>query len=117
MDQLDGIAIVGIAGRFPGAATIDELWSNLLAGRESLTRFAPEQLSPLVPRELAGHPRYVPVRGVLADADRFDAAFFGIAPREALLIDPQQRVLLELAWNALEHAGVDSSRFPCSVGI
>lgn len=117
MDALDGIAIVGMAGRFPGAGSVDELWRNLLAGRESITRFAPEQLSPLVSRELAAHPRYVPVRGVLADVDRFDAAFFGIAPREALLIDPQQRVLLELAWNALEHAGVDPSRFPGSVGV
>ncbi len=106
----DGIAIVGMAGRFPGAASIDELWANLLAGRESITRFAPEALSPLVPRELREHPRYVRARGTLADADRFDAAFFGIPAREAQLIDPQQRVFLELCWNALEHAGIDPSR-------
>jgi amino acid adenylation domain len=113
----EGIAIVGMAGRFPGANSIDELWDNLLAGREGITRFAPDQLSPLVPPELASHPRYVAARGVMTDADRFDAAFFGIPPREALLMDPQQRVFLELCWNALEHAGVDPQRFPGSIGV
>ena len=113
----DGIAIVGMAGRFPGAASIDELWANLLAGRESVTRFAPEQLSPLIPVGLRTHPRYVPACGVIADADRFDAAFFGISAREAQLIDPQQRVFLELCWNALEQAGVDPSRHQGSIGV
>jgi amino acid adenylation domain-containing protein len=113
----EGIAIVGMAGRFPGANSIDELWANLLEGREGITRFTPDQLSPLVPPELARHPRYVPARGVMADADRFDAAFFGIPPREALLMDPQQRVFLELCWNALEDAGVDPERFPGSIGV
>ena len=113
----EGIAIVGMAGRFPGANSIDELWANLLAGREGITRFTPDQLSPLVPPELASHPRYVAARGVITDADRFDAAFFGIPPREALLMDPQQRVFLELCWNALEHAGVDPERFPGSIGV
>ncbi|MBO9661972.1 non-ribosomal peptide synthetase/type I polyketide synthase [Dokdonella sp.] len=112
----DGVAIVGMAGRFPGAASVDELWANLLAGRESITRFTPEQLSPLVPRELREHPRYVPARGVVADADRFDAGFFGISAREAQLIDPQQRVFLELCWNALEHAGIDPARARGGVG-
>ena len=113
----EGVAIVGMAGRFPGANSIDELWANLLAGREGITRFTPDQLSPLVPPELASHPRYVAARGVMEDADRFDAAFFGIPPREALLMDPQQRVLLELCWNALEHAGVDPQRFPGNIGV
>lgn len=113
----EGIAIVGMAGRFPGANSVDELWANLLAGRETIARFAPDQLSPLVPPELAGHPRYVAARGVMADADRFDAGFFGIPPREALLMDPQQRVFLELCWNGLEHAGVDPQRFPGSIGV
>jgi amino acid adenylation domain-containing protein len=114
---MDGVAIVGMAGRFPGAASIDELWTNLLAGRESITRFSPDELSPLVPAELRAHPRYVPARGVVADADRFDAAFFGIGAREAQLIDPQQRVFLELCWNALEHAGLDPARAPGSIGV
>ena len=113
---IDGVAIVGMAGRFPGAASIEELWANLLAGRESITRFAPDELSPLVPAELRAHPRYVPARGVVADADRFDAAFFGVGAREAQLIDPQQRIFLELCWNALEHAGIDPSRAAGSAG-
>jgi amino acid adenylation domain-containing protein len=114
---LDGVAIVGMAGRFPGAASIDELWQNLLAGRESITRFAPDELSPLVPRELREHPRYVPARGIIAGVERFDAAFFGIPAREAQLIDPQQRVFLELCWNALEHAGIDPARAGGSIGV
>jgi len=113
----DGIAIVGMAGRWPGAASLEEFWANLLQGRESITRFSRDQISPLVPVELRDHPRYVRARGVLADADRFDAAFFGIPQREALLMDPQQRVFLELCWNALEHAAVDPQRFPGSIGV
>ena len=77
---LDGVAIVGMAGRFPGAASIDEFWRNLICAQESITRFRGEQLSPLVAPELRAHPHYVAARGVVADADRFDAAFFGIAP-------------------------------------
>ncbi|HXS72799.1 MAG TPA: amino acid adenylation domain-containing protein [Rhodanobacteraceae bacterium] len=115
--HLEGVAIVGMAGRFPGARNINEFWDNLLAGRESISRFTPEQLDASVPAELREHPRYVAARGVIADADRFDAAFFGIPPREALLIDPQQRVFLELCWNALEHAGTVPRRFPGSIGV
>ncbi|WP_017460533.1 hybrid non-ribosomal peptide synthetase/type I polyketide synthase [Dyella ginsengisoli] len=116
-DAIDGIAIVGMAGRFPGAASVRELWDNLLAGREGITRFGPGELSPGLPAVQTRHPRYVPARGVLSDADRFDAGFFGIASREAVLIDPQQRVFLELAWNALEDAGIDPARFPGSIGV
>jgi len=114
---LEGIAIVGMAGRFPDAPSVGALWQQLLAGREGITRFTAEQLSSSIPRALREHPRYVAARGVIADADRFDAAFFGIPPREALLMDPQQRVLLELCWNALEDAGVDPQRFPGSIGV
>lgn len=113
----DSVAIVGMAGRFADAADITAFWRNLLAGRESITRFSPEQLSPRVPEALRRHPRYVAARGIIADADRFDAAFFGIAPREALLTDPQQRLLLELCWNALEHAAVDPQAFAGSIGV
>ena len=114
---MDAVAIVGMAGRFPGAASIDEFWQNLLSGKESITRFDADQLSPLVPRDLSTHPRYIAARGVIAGADRFDAAFFGITPHEALLMDPQQRVFLELCWNALEHAGIDPQRFDGSIGV
>ena len=98
------VAVVGLAGRFPGAGSVDELWSAVLAGREALTRFDAAELAAA---GVAGadRPDYVPVRGVLAGAELFDAALFGYSPREAELIDPQQRLLLECAWAALEHAG------------
>ena len=114
---MDGIAIVGMAGRFPGAASIEEYWANLIAGRESITRFEPSQLDSSIPSALRSHPRYVAARGVLSDADRFDAAFFDIPAREALLTDPQQRVFLELCWNALEHAAIDTTRTKASIGV
>ncbi|HET6913938.1 MAG TPA: amino acid adenylation domain-containing protein [Rhodanobacteraceae bacterium] len=113
----EGVAIVGMAGRFPGARSVEELWNNLVEGRDCISRFAPEQLDASVPADLRKHPRYVAARGVMDGADRFDAAFFGISPAEALLMDPQQRILLELSWNALEHAGVDPSRFAGSIGV
>jgi acyl transferase domain-containing protein len=101
------IAIVGMAGRFPGAASVDELWTRLVDGEELLTRFTPEQLDAArVSRSVYTDPNYVPVRGVLPDADLFDARFFGYSPREAELTDPQQRVLLECAWEAFENAGI-----------
>ena len=113
----DSIAIVGMAGRFADAPDVDALWRNLVAGRESIARFGADELSPLVPETLRSHPRYVAARGVIADADRFDAAFFGVPPREALLTDPQQRIFMELCWNALEHAAVDPHAFAGSIGV
>ena len=104
-DDPRAIAIIGMAGRFPGAASIDELWQNLIAGKDGIRHFRPEELDPSLPASLTGDPDYVPARGVLDDAARFDAAFFGIGPREAELMDPQQRIFLELAWQCLEHAG------------
>lgn len=111
------IAIVGMACRVPDAGNIDELWANLLAGRESIRHFTPEELDPAVPQAQRGLPNFVPARGVLADADRFDATFFGVSPREATLLDPQQRLLLELAWTALEHAAIDPARQDATVGV
>jgi phthiocerol/phenolphthiocerol synthesis type-I polyketide synthase E len=100
------IAVVGMAGRFPGAADVDEFWRAVLRGEPTVSRFAPDELSAAgVPAEEHGHPDYVPVFGDLADADRFDAGLFGYTPRDARLIDPQQRVFLECAWAALESAG------------
>jgi amino acid adenylation domain-containing protein len=108
---VDGIAIVGMAGRFPGAATVAEFWSNLVAGTESIERSATAQ--PIG----ANGMRNMTAHGTIAGADLFDAAFFDIAPAEALLMDPQQRVFLELCWNALEDAGIDTQRFAGRVGV
>jgi phthiocerol/phenolphthiocerol synthesis type-I polyketide synthase E len=99
------IAIVGIAGRFPGADDVHAFWSLVTEGREGVSRFTAAQLQAAgVAADECAHPAYQPVSGVVRDADRFDAGFFGYSPAEATLIDPQQRVFLECAWHALEDA-------------
>ena len=103
-DRTD-IAVIGMALRFPGAEDPECFWQNLTQGVESIRFFRPDELDPSLPADLVGNPAYVPARGILHDAEGFDAAFFGINPNIALVTDPQQRVALELAWNALEHAG------------
>lgn len=104
--HLARIAIVGMAGRFPGAADVDAFWRDIRDGVDRITRFdAAELRAAGVPDELLRDPAYVPARGVLADADHFDAARFGMSAREAETLDPQQRVFLECALAALEDAG------------
>src|ERR1700745_3214050 len=100
---LEGIAIVGMAGRFPGAENVEEFWANLVAGRGSISFFNDEELaaSGLEPAALKRRGNDVAARGVLKDADCFDAAFFGVNPKEAQVMDPQQRVFLEACWAAL----------------
>ena len=110
------IAVVGLAARFPGARDVEELWRALAEGRETTSFFAPEEIDPRVPEERRLDPAYVRARGVLEGAELFDAAFFGLAPREADLTDPQQRLMLELAWEALEDAGCDPARFDGLIG-
>ncbi|MEN9676181.1 MAG: beta-ketoacyl synthase, acyl transferase subunit [Verrucomicrobiota bacterium] len=111
------VAIVGMSGRFPGAESVEQLWENLLARRNSVTRWSPAELDPSIPAEIRNHPDYVPARGIIADADKFDAAFFGVNPRLADLMDPQQRVFLETAWAALEDAGCDPAGFSGLIGV
>ena len=113
----DGVAVVGMAGRFPGAATVDQLWDNLCNDVESISWFSKEELGPGIDPALRDDPDYVPARGIVEDADKFDAAFFGIGPQEARVMDPQQRVFLELAWSALENAGYDSQSFDGMIGV
>jgi acyl transferase domain-containing protein len=112
------IAIVGMAGRFPGAPTLERFWQNLAGGVESISFFADAELesSPLLPMPLDA-PNLVKAGGVLDDVESFDAARFGFSPREAEATDPQQRVFLECAAEALERAGIDPRRFPGSVGV
>ena len=116
---LDGIAIISVHGRFPGAESIDAFWRNLVDGTESISFFTDEELTAagLDPKALRLAGQYVPARGVLKDADRFDATFFGIQPKEAEVMDPQHRVFLEVAWEALERAGYGSGRGAGSVGV
>src|ERR1700686_122870 len=112
------IAIVGMAGRFPGARNVVEFWHNLRDGVESLTVFTDEELTARgVAPALLRQPGYVKSGRIVDGFDRFDAAFFGISPREAELIDPQQRLFLECAWEALEDAGYDPDRVPRRVSV
>lgn len=106
------IAIVGMACRFPGAKNLEEFWVNLLDGRDTITILSDDQLSPEVPAELRNDPRYVRAAGLIDQPYGIDAGFFGMNPMEAKLRDPQQRVLLETAWQALEHAGEAVGRLP-----
>ena len=99
------VAIVAMAGRFPGAPDVETFWDNLCAGRESIRFFAPDELDPAVSQAERDEPGYVAARGVVDGADQFDAGFFGMSPREAELTDPQQRVFLELCWECMERAG------------
>jgi non-ribosomal peptide synthase protein (TIGR01720 family) len=115
---VEGIAVVGMAGRFPGADGVDAFWANLRAGVESIRRLSPDELREAgVDPALAAHPDYVPARGTVDGIEWFDAAFFGIPPREAEVTDPQHRLFLEVAWEALERAGMDPSRAPGRVGV
>ena len=112
------IAVVGMAGRFPGAPDLDTFWQNLAAGVESATRFGRDELlaagfSPKV----VDDPQWVPVRGTLEDAAAFDAGLFGMSPSEATLTDPQHRVFLETCWAALENAGYDPGRFEGDIAL
>lgn len=111
------IAIIGMAGRFPGAEDIDELWRNLCAEKESITVFSREELGIGIDESLRHDPDYIPARGIIKDAELFDAAFFGIGSLEASVMDPQQRVFLELAYTALENAGYDPERSPGPIGV
>ncbi|MES1243977.1 MAG: SDR family NAD(P)-dependent oxidoreductase [Acidobacteriota bacterium] len=112
------IAIVGCAGRFPGASDLEAFWRNLAAGVESIAFLTPEELRAAgVPEELIRNPAYVPACGVMPDPELFDAGLFGMSPREARVTDPQHRLLLECAWEALEDATCDPARFPGLVGV
>ena len=118
-DHEEGIAIVGMAGRFPGARNVGELWRNLLEGRETISHFRADELEPAPAEDMAAraNPAYVRARGILDDIELFDAGFFGINPKEAEVLDPQQRVFLETAWEALEDAGYDPQNFTGPIGM
>ena len=116
-DGRTAVAIVGMAARYPGAATVDDLWRMLCEGREAVRFFRDDELDPWIPPAVRGDPGYVKARGVLDDVDAFDAAFFGIPPKEAQVMDPQQRILLELGWEALEDAGHVPESFDGRIGV
>jgi amino acid adenylation domain-containing protein len=117
-EEREEIAIVGMAGRFPGARDVDEFWANLREGVESIRSFSPEELaSAQVSSETLENPNFVNSGALADDLDCFDAGFFGITKREAEIMDPQHRVFLETAWQALENAGYDPERYDGFIGV
>ena len=112
------IAVIGFAGRFPGAADIDQFWRNLCQGVESITALSEEALRAVGEApELFQRPDYVKVASFIDGFDQFDASFFNITPREAETMDPQHRLFLEEAWHALEHAGYDPETKGLEIGL
>jgi acyl transferase domain-containing protein len=112
------IAIIGMAGRFPGARNVEEFWRNLRDGVESISFFSDEELLRRgVEPALLGDANYVKAGAVIEDAELFDAAFFNFTPREAEMMDPQHRLFLEHAWQALETAGYEAERYAGRIGV
>ena len=112
------IAIIGMSGRFPGAKNVDEYWRNLRDGVESISFFTDQELESCgIDPVLLSDPDYVKAKGIVQDADLFDASFFGITPREAETMDPQHRLFLECAWEALESAGYDPEGYGGLIGV
>jgi len=115
----EAIAIVGVAGRFPRARNVDEFWRNLRGGVECVSFFDDQQVQwlPLEHPPVLSDARFVKARAVMEKPEWFDAAFFGMNPREAAIMDPQHRVFLECAWEALEDAGCNPETYPGLVGV
>ncbi|MEK6278967.1 MAG: amino acid adenylation domain-containing protein [Acidobacteriota bacterium] len=112
------VAIIGMAGRFPGAANLEEFWQNLRQGVESIREFSEEEVRAAgVSEQLLRQDRYVRAGAILDGVDLFDAEFFGITPREAEIMDPQQRLFLECAWETIENAGYDAASYPLPIGV
>lgn len=114
----DSIAIVGYSCRFPGAKNAEEFWSNIANGKKSITFFEKHELdsNSVAPEEI-DDPNYVAARGILGDVDQFDAEFFGFTPKEAQLTDPQHRLFLTLAQQALDHAGYTTEKSDSIFGL
>src|SRR5437660_5039836 len=114
----DGVAIIGMAGRFPGAKDLAAFWQNLREGKEATSFFSDQELLESgVAAHLLNDPSYVKAGNILEESDLFDATFFGYTPREAEVLDPQQRIFLECAWEAIEHAGYDPDTYLGRIGV
>src|SRR5262245_31147990 len=104
--------------RFPGARNVAEFWQNLRDGVESVSFFSEQELLAAgVPAETLHQPNYVRASATLGDVESFDASFFGFYPREAELLDPQHRLFLECAWEALEDAGYNPDTYRGMIGV
>jgi phthiocerol/phenolphthiocerol synthesis type-I polyketide synthase E len=117
-DAVGKIAVIGMAGRYPQAWNIEQFWQNLKEGRECISFFTKDELlEEGVSLELLSRSDYVKAAGISPGTFLFDASFFGYTPREAELLDPQHRVFLECAWQALEHAGYDPFTYSGRIGL
>ena len=118
-EELEGqIAVIGMSGRFPGAATLDAFWANLRSGVESIRTLTEEELLGAGESQaMLDDPAYVRAAAPLENVDQFDAAFFGLSPRDAAVFDPQHRLFLECAWEAFEHAGYVGDKVEGQVGV
>ena len=114
----EDIAIIGMAVRFPGARNVEAFFENLGSGVESVSFFTEEEVTRSgVSEEVMNRPGYVKAHGALEDMDMFDAGFFGFTPRESEILDPQHRVFMECAWEALESGGYDPAQYDGSIGV
>ncbi|KAB7727340.1 amino acid adenylation domain-containing protein [Rudanella paleaurantiibacter] len=111
------IAVIGMAGRFPGASSPEALWQVVVNGQETIRFFADQELDPSLPDTLTLDPAYVKARGILEQADQFDAEFFNLNGKLAEVMDPQQRVFLEIVWEVLEKTGHLPSHFDGEIGL
>jgi phthiocerol/phenolphthiocerol synthesis type-I polyketide synthase E len=112
------IAVIGMAGSFPGAKSIGDFWKNIRGGVESIIQFTVDEAkNGGIPEDWLLNPNYVKVGTRIDHYDKFDADFFGYSPREALLMDPQQRLFLEKCWEAIESAGYDPERYKGLIGV
>ncbi len=111
------IAVIGMAGRFPGAETIEELWEVLSEGKETISFFTKEELDKSIPEALRNDPLYVAARGIVPTAKEFDAKFFGLNPKLARTMDPQLRLLLEVSFEVLEKSGHLPKHYDGSIGV
>jgi hypothetical protein len=118
IDGPEAIAVIGLAGQFPKAKNVDEFWERLRDGVELVSFYTDEELLAAgISADLLKNPLYVKAGAMMDDVPMFDAAFFGYSPREAEILDPQQRHFLECSWEALENAGYDSERFDGLIGV
>lgn len=112
------VAVVGMACRFPGANIPGEFWQNIIQGKECITHYTKDELIEAnIDVQLLDNSNYILSRGDIEGIDEFDASFFNYSPKDAALMDPQHRVLLECAWHALEDAGYDAARYDGRIGV
>ncbi|ARV60173.1 hypothetical protein BZZ01_17430 [Nostocales cyanobacterium HT-58-2] len=116
-NSVEGIAIIGMTGRFPGAKNIEEFWHNLRDGVESTVFFTDKELEEAgINPAILSDSNYVKAGAILEDIELFDASFFGFSPKEAANMDPQHRIFLECAWEALENAGYNCESYSGRIG-